>query len=104
MLERTPPSTRYQGSKLKLLPFIGSHLSDLEFESALDAFGGTGSVSYMLKARGKAVTYNVTRCGATAGSNNAITIVAAPTAIGIPGGTRSDIFPTAIEKSSGHSE
>jgi len=54
----TPPSTRYQGSKLKLLDFIWSHVKDLEFDTALDAFGGTGCVSYLLKGEGKAVTYN----------------------------------------------
>lgn len=30
----------------------------LEFDSALDVFGGTGSVSYLLKCMNKAVTYN----------------------------------------------
>ncbi len=55
---RTPPSTRYQGSKLKLLPWLWSNIADLEFDTALDAFGGTGCVSYMLKDRGKHVTYN----------------------------------------------
>ncbi len=53
-----PPTTRYQGSKLKLLPWLWESLHDLEFESVLDAFGGTGCVSYMLKSMGKRVTYN----------------------------------------------
>lgn len=53
-----PPSTRYQGSKLKLLDWIWEEIGDLDFHSALDAFGGTGSVSYLLKTHGKAVTYN----------------------------------------------
>jgi adenine-specific DNA methylase len=57
-MTRHPPSTRYQGSKLKLLPWIWSHLADLPFATVLDAFGGTGCVSYLLKSRGKAVTYN----------------------------------------------
>ena len=52
------PPTRYQGSKRKLCTWIASRLAELEFYAALDAFGGTGSVSYMLKARGKQVTYN----------------------------------------------
>ena len=30
----------------------------LEFDTALDAFGGTGCVPYLLKAHDKAVTYN----------------------------------------------
>ncbi|MFH1922240.1 MAG: DNA adenine methylase, partial [Planctomycetota bacterium] len=55
---RTPPSTRYQGSKLKLLDFIWNHIKTLDFDTALDAFGGTGCVSYLLKAEGKTVTYN----------------------------------------------
>ncbi len=52
------PSTRYQGSKRKILPWIYEHLRNLEFHTALDAFGGTGSVSYLMKKMGKAVTYN----------------------------------------------
>jgi adenine-specific DNA methylase len=55
---RSPPSTRYQGSKFKLLDWIGDHFADLEFDTALDAFGGSGCISYLLKMRGKAVTYN----------------------------------------------
>lgn len=57
-ISRNSPSTRYQGSKLKLLDWIWEHLKDLPFQSALDAFGGTGSVSYLLKSKNKAVTYN----------------------------------------------
>lgn len=56
--ERTPPTTRYQGSKLKLLPWIWDNMQNIDFVSALDAFGGTGSVSYMLKTKGKSVTFN----------------------------------------------
>jgi adenine-specific DNA-methyltransferase len=52
------PTTRYQGSKRKILPWIYENIKDLKFESVLDAFGGTGSVSYLLKKMGKAVTYN----------------------------------------------
>lgn len=52
------PSTRYQGSKRRMLPWIWSNLKGLEFETVLDAFGGTGSVSYMLKLMGKTVTFN----------------------------------------------
>jgi adenine-specific DNA methylase len=55
---RRPPATRYQGSKLKLLDWIWENVADLDFETVLDAFGGTGSVSYLFKDRGKAVTYN----------------------------------------------
>ncbi len=52
------PSTRFQGSKLKIVDWIWEAIKDLEFNSALDAFGGTGSVGYMLKEKGKNVTYN----------------------------------------------
>ncbi|MDD1443562.1 DNA adenine methylase [Dolichospermum sp. ST_sed3] len=52
------PTTRYQGSKRKILPWIYENIKELKFESVLDAFGGTGSVSYLLKKMGKTVTYN----------------------------------------------
>jgi adenine-specific DNA-methyltransferase len=52
------PPTRYQGSKYKLLDWLWQNLQPLEFETALDAFGGTGCVSYLLKTKGKQVTYN----------------------------------------------
>ncbi|MDR1244592.1 MAG: DNA adenine methylase [Endomicrobium sp.] len=52
------PSTRYQGSKNKLTCWIWDNIKDLDFETALDAFGGTGSVSHLLKRKGKQVFYN----------------------------------------------
>ena len=52
------PSTRYQGSKLKLVDWIQAETKDLTFDTVLDAFGGTGSVSYLYKKMGKEVTYN----------------------------------------------
>lgn len=52
------PSTRYQGSKTKLVEWIWEQLAGLEFTSCLDAFGGTGAVAYRLKQAGKQVTYN----------------------------------------------
>jgi len=52
------PSTRYRGSKRKIIPWLWSHFRQLDFSSALDVFGGTGSVSYLLKRMGKQVTYN----------------------------------------------
>ena len=52
------PSTRFQGSKLKITNWIWDSIKDLNFDSMLDAFGGTGSVGYMLKSKGKQVTYN----------------------------------------------
>ncbi|MDB5331928.1 MAG: putative methylase [Phycisphaerales bacterium] len=53
-----PPATRFQGSKLKLLPWIYSNISEICFQSVLDGFGGSGCVSHFLKGCGKAVTYN----------------------------------------------
>ncbi len=52
------PSTRFQGSKLKIVDWIWGAIKDLDFHTALDAFGGTGSVGYMLKKKGKEVAYN----------------------------------------------
>lgn len=52
------PSTRYQGSKLKLCDWIKDETKDLMFETVLDAFGGTGCVSHTYKKMGKQVTYN----------------------------------------------
>lgn len=52
------PTTRYRGSKRKLLPWIYDALKNVEFNSVLDGFGGTGSVSYLFKAMGKEVTFN----------------------------------------------
>jgi adenine-specific DNA-methyltransferase len=52
------PSTRYSGSKRRFLGWIWEKISDIPFESALDVFGGTGSVSLLLKRHGKRVHYN----------------------------------------------
>ena len=52
------PATRYQGSKRRFLAWIGGHLDRLEFDTALDAFGGSGVVAHGLKGRGKEVVYN----------------------------------------------
>ena len=52
------PSTRYQGSKLKLVDWIINETKNYSYETVLDAFGGTGSVSYSYKKIGKEVTYN----------------------------------------------
>ena len=52
------PATRYYGSKRKLLGWIYSKLKSLEFDTALDLFGGTASVSQLLRAMRKTVTYN----------------------------------------------
>ncbi len=59
------PSTRYYGSKLKLLDWILAHLRGVEFHAVLDVFGGSGCVSHGLKRLGKQVTCNdVLRCNA----------------------------------------
>ena len=52
------PSTRYQGSKAKLVNWIWESTSNLGFDSVLDIFGGTGVVGYMYKHKGKTVYYN----------------------------------------------
>jgi adenine-specific DNA methylase len=52
------PQTRYQGSKRKVAARIVETLCRRPFQTVLDAFGGTGSVSYALKRAGKSVTYN----------------------------------------------
>ncbi len=52
------PSSRYMGSKHAILPFLHDVLHDLEFTTALDAFSGSGAVSYLLKTMGKAVVTN----------------------------------------------
>lgn len=52
------PSTRYQGSKARLVNWIWEHIRMLDFHRCLDAFGGTGAVAYRLKQAGKQVTYN----------------------------------------------
>jgi adenine-specific DNA-methyltransferase len=52
------PTTRYQGSKRKLLPWLHENFQTLEFESALDLFGGTGAVAYLFKTLGKDVIFN----------------------------------------------
>lgn len=52
------PSTRFQGSKLKIVDWIWEAIRGIDFSTALDAFGGTGSVGYLLKQKGKEVFYN----------------------------------------------
>lgn len=52
------PSTRYYGSKKRLLPWIYEVASQFEFNSVFDRFGGTASVSLLFKKMGKEVTYH----------------------------------------------
>jgi len=53
-----PPSTRYQGSKEKLVEWIWGAIRNLKFDTFLDALGGTGSVGFWAKVHRKTVTYN----------------------------------------------
>ncbi len=52
------PSTRYSGSKRRLLGWMWEHIKPIKFDSVLDVFGGTASVSLMFKRYGKRVHYN----------------------------------------------
>lgn len=52
------PGTRYMGSKYRVLPFIWESIKDLHYDSVLDAFSGSGCVSYMFKQQGKRVVSN----------------------------------------------
>ena len=52
------PTTRYYGSKKRLLHWIYDCIKDLPFRTVLDGFGGSASVSLLLKSMGKDVTFN----------------------------------------------
>jgi len=52
------PTTRYRGSKRRILPWLFENLETLNFDTFLDAFSGTSSVSYLCKMMGKEVTSN----------------------------------------------
>jgi len=54
------PVTRYYGSKRKLVDRIWTEIErkELNFDSVLDVFGGTGSFSYFAKQRNKTVIFN----------------------------------------------
>jgi adenine-specific DNA-methyltransferase len=49
------PELRYMGSKYRLLPWIHSVLTTLDFETAADPFVGGGCVSYLLKCMDRRV-------------------------------------------------
>ncbi len=57
-LHKLAPSTRYQGSKRRILPWLYKNLRKSKFETVLDGFGGTASVSYLFKLMQKEVTFN----------------------------------------------
>ena len=52
------PDTKYMGSKQAILPFILKNVSELEFDTVLDAFCGSGCVAYAMKQMGKQVIAN----------------------------------------------
>lgn len=52
------PGTRFMGSKCSILTDIWGCIKDLHVESVLDAFSGSGCVSYMLKQHGLRVISN----------------------------------------------
>lgn len=52
------PVTRYYGSKRRLAKWIYDNIKELEFNSVLDVFGGTSTVSLIFKKMGKQVYFN----------------------------------------------
>jgi DNA adenine methylase/adenine-specific DNA-methyltransferase len=52
------PQLRFMGSKHRLLPWLHEILRPVEFDTALDAFSGSGCVAYLFKSMGKEVTTN----------------------------------------------
>lgn len=52
------PRLRYMGSKYKLLPHLERVFAELGGSTAVDAFSGSGVVSYLLKCQGFDVTSN----------------------------------------------
>ena len=52
------PSTRFMGSKRKLLDDIWAVASQFQYDTAVDLFAGSGVVSYMFKANGARVISN----------------------------------------------
>lgn len=52
------PRIRYMGSKYKLLPYLADVFASIEAGTALDAFSGSGVVSYLMKKQGFSVTSN----------------------------------------------
>lgn len=55
---RALPRIRWMGSKYKLLPHLAQAFDDIGGSTALDAFSGSGVVSYLLKHQGYAVQAN----------------------------------------------
>jgi DNA adenine methylase/adenine-specific DNA-methyltransferase len=55
---RAYPRLRYMGSKYRVVPHLTRIFSGIPFERPLDAFSGSGVVSYALKEMGKQVVAN----------------------------------------------
>lgn len=55
---KSMPTTRFQGSKRKLISDIAPFFEELEFTTCLDAFGGTGSITHLLSRMGKKAQFN----------------------------------------------
>lgn len=55
---RDYPQLRFMGSKHRLLPWLHEILGQVEFDTVLDAFSGSGCVAYLFKSMGKEVTTN----------------------------------------------
>jgi adenine-specific DNA-methyltransferase len=53
------PRLRYMGSKYRLVPHLAAVFSEIGGQTALDAFSGSGVVSYLLKTLGYRVTASV---------------------------------------------
>lgn len=73
------PRLRYMGSKYRLVPHLADLFVELGGRTALDAFSGSGVVSYTLKTMGYAVTSNdflafPTVIAAAAVANDAVTL------------------------------
>jgi adenine-specific DNA-methyltransferase len=52
------PRLRYMGSKYRLVPYLAEVFTELGGQTALDAFSGSGVVSYLFKALGYQVVAN----------------------------------------------
>ena len=52
------PRLRYMGSKYRVAPLLVDIFRTLDFDTALDAFSGSGVIAYAMKSMGKRVTAN----------------------------------------------
>ena len=52
------PPSRYMGSKNKIIKHLYNTFKEIDFESVVDLFSGSSSVSYLLKSMGKKVISN----------------------------------------------